>query len=76
MRDLPAHEHHQAKSKLHEAERDETVLDADDLVIGGENIFAPEARFVVFVMAVIVVPVRGGSLAERRKLLNECFHVI
>jgi hypothetical protein len=76
MRDLPSHQHHQTKSELHETERHEAVLDADGFVVGGENVFAPKARLVMLVVTVIVVSMRGGGLAERRKLLNECFHVI
>ena len=76
MRDLPAHQHHQEKSEQHEAERHETVLDADDLVVGGENILAPETRLVVFGVAVAVVRVRRGNLAERRKLLDVWLHKV
>ena len=74
MRNLPAHEHHQEKSKLHEAQRGKTVLDADDLVVGGKNVFAPETRLVVLVMAVVVVAVLRFRFAKRRKLLNGRFH--
>ena len=75
MRNLPAHQHHQEKSKLHEAQRGETVLDANDLVVSGKNIFAPEARLVVLGMAVVVVGVVFTTFAERRKLLDGRFHI-
>jgi hypothetical protein len=34
MRHLPAHQQHQEKSEQHEGQRPQTVLDADDLVVG------------------------------------------
>ena len=73
MRDLPPHQNHQAESEQHEAERGQAVLDADDFVVGGENVFLPETGFV---MRMFAVPVMGVGLAMRRKLLNEFFHVI
>ena len=78
MRDLPAHQQHQEKPEQHEAQRDEAVLDADDFVVGGENVFAPETRLVVFVSGRgrrAPMPCMPGS-RNGRKLLNECFHVI
>jgi hypothetical protein len=43
MRDLPAHQHHQEKSEQQETQRRQTVLDADDFVVGGKNVGAQEA---------------------------------
>ena len=56
MRNLPAHHQHQAEAEQQEAQRRQAVLDADDLVIGGENVFAPEAR--LFVMGFVDADVR------------------
>ena len=44
---LPAHQHHQDETEQQEQQRGEAVLDADDFVVGGENVFAPETRLVV-----------------------------
>ncbi len=52
--ELPAHQHHQAKAEEQEQEAGDAVLDANDLVVSGENVLAPEAKFLVmsFVRAV------------------------
>ena len=44
MRDLPAHHQHQAKPKEEEKESRDTILNADDFVIGRKNVGAPETR--------------------------------
>ena len=46
---LPAHQHHQAKAKEQEGETAKTVLNPDHFVIGGEDIFAPPTKLVMFV---------------------------
>jgi hypothetical protein len=53
-------------------------LDADDLVVGGENIFLPEIRLVVFAVTMVVagVTIRHQAFAKRRELLNSRFHMI
>ena len=58
MRDLPAHHQHQAEAEQQENQRRQAVLDADDLVIGGEDVLAPEAR--LFVMRFVDAAVRQG----------------
>ena len=45
--ELPAHEHHQRKAEEEEQEAGDGVLDADDLVIGGKDVLAPEAELLV-----------------------------
>ena len=47
MGDLPAHHQHQAKAKHQEKESRDRVLNADDLMIGRENISAPEPHIFV-----------------------------
>ena len=42
--ELPAHQHHQRKAEEQEQEAADAVLDADDLVVGGEDVLAPEAK--------------------------------
>ena len=49
--ELPAHEHHQRKAEEEEQEAGDGVLDADDLVIGREDVLAPEAE--LFVMGFV-----------------------
>ena len=63
MRHLPAHQQHQEKSEQHETQRSQTVLDADDLVVGGKNVGAPEAEvFVMPVLLMAVCPPCGGKV--------------
>ena len=45
--ELPAHQHHQRKAEEQEQEAGDGVLDADDLVVGGEDVLAPEAELLV-----------------------------
>ena len=45
--ELPAHEHHQRKAEEEEQEASDGVLDADDLVVGGEDVLTPEAELLV-----------------------------
>src|SRR5436190_6781637 len=52
---LPAHQHHQAKTKKQEGETTKTVLNADHLMVGGENIFTPPTKLVVFMFASVRV---------------------
>ncbi len=42
--ELPAHEHHQRKAEEEKQQAGDRVLDADDLVVGGEDVLAPEAE--------------------------------
>ena len=45
--ELPAHQHHQRKAEEQEQEAGDGVLDADDLVVGREDVLAPEAELLV-----------------------------
>src|SRR6266568_1351700 len=45
---LPPHQHHQGKTEEKEDQSGESVLDADYLVVGGENIFSPPPELVMF----------------------------
>ncbi len=45
--ELPAHEHHQRKAEEEEQQAGDGVLDADDLVVGGEDVLAPEPERLV-----------------------------
>src|SRR5207248_295798 len=55
---LPAHQHHQGKTEEEEDEAAEAVLDTDDLVVAGENVFSPKAEFVMLVLGVVMRIVR------------------
>ena len=46
-----AHKHHEGKAKKQKDQATNPVLNADDFVIGGKNVFPPKTQFV---MAVIV----------------------
>jgi hypothetical protein len=48
MRNLPTHHQHQTKAEKQKSQRGDAVLNADDLVVGGKDVRAPEAR--IFVM--------------------------
>jgi hypothetical protein len=47
MGDLPTHHQHQAKTKKQKAKRRKSVLDANDFMVGGENVLAPKTGFLV-----------------------------
>jgi hypothetical protein len=42
MSNLPSHQQHEAKAEKQETERGKAVLQADDFMIGGENVLAPK----------------------------------
>ena len=70
MRNLPAHQQHQEKAKQQKAQSREPVLNADNLVVGGKNIAAPETGLVmtgVLAVAVLIITVR-------RELVQELSH--
>ena len=77
--DLPAHAHHQQEPEEEERQGRKTVLDADDLVIGRENVGPQEPGVVVMLVAVSLLRVRGclglhrlftGSAARRALCLT------
>jgi hypothetical protein len=45
--ELVAHQHHQRKAKEQEQQAGDRVLDADHLVVGREDVLAPEAELFV-----------------------------
>ena len=52
--DAPAHDHHQIETEGKEQHGGDSILQADGLVIGGENVF-PEPAGIVVMLAVVVV---------------------
>src|SRR5439155_18284814 len=44
---LPSHQRHEQIAEKQEAQSGETILKADHLVVGGENIFPPEANLMM-----------------------------
>jgi hypothetical protein len=52
---LPAHQHHQGKTEEEEDQSGESVLDADHLVVGGENIFSPPPELMMLVFGVVLL---------------------
>ena len=58
IRQLPAHQHHQAKAEEQEDQPRDSVLDADHLVIGRDDVFFPEWQFVVIVRVLLMRVVR------------------
>jgi hypothetical protein len=71
---LPAHHHHQAKSKEKEHQAAKSVLDSDHFVVGGKNVFSPPPELVMLMSGVVPVRFvmcfdRGGSVHFRKKLL-------
>ncbi len=52
---LPPHQHHQGKTEEEEDQSGESVLDADHLVIGGENIFSPPPKLVMLVAGLMLM---------------------
>src|SRR5437667_274855 len=55
-RPVPAHQHHQAKSKEQEHQAAKPVLDPDHFVVGGKDVFSPPPELVMLMSG--VVPVR------------------
>jgi hypothetical protein len=58
MSNLPAHHQHQAQPEQQEAQAGKAVLNANDLVVGGKNVFAHEAN--VFMVLFVRADVRHG----------------
>src|SRR4029077_13786680 len=73
IRQLPTHQHHQAKTQKQERETAKTVLHPNHLMVCGENIFAPPTKLVVFMFASVRVWVvmrfdRSRRIHFRKKL--------
>ncbi len=66
MRDLPAHHEHQEKAEEQEAKSGHSVLNPDDLMIGGKNVLAPKTQF--FLVDFVNSRVRDG--------LSGCVHFV
>src|ERR1700704_5044240 len=71
--ELPAHQHHQIESEKQKDEAADPVLNADHLVIGGENVSAPPTELVMLVIGVVVVGIvmgfdGSGSVHFEKKL--------
>lgn len=52
---LETHHHHQAEPNEQEDESTDAILEADNLVIGGKDIFAPPSQFVMVVPGIVAV---------------------
>src|SRR5580700_4133978 len=70
---LPSHQHHQRKTEKQKGQPAETVLNADHLVIGRENVCSPPTELMMLVGVVVLVRIvmrfeRSGSVHFRRKL--------
>src|SRR5438067_9318536 len=73
IRQLPAHQHHQAESKEEEHQPAEAVLNSDHFVVGGKNVFSPPPELVMLMSGIVrvrfVMGVNGSrSVHFRRKL--------
>src|SRR6266853_2026204 len=73
IRQLPAHQHHQAESKEEEHQPAEAVLNSDHFVVGGKNVFTPPSEIVMLMRRVVRVRFvmgvnRSRSVHFRRKL--------
>jgi hypothetical protein len=51
----PAHHHHETEAHEQKQQRHHAVLDADDLVVAGEDIFLPEVQLVVMRVGMDIV---------------------
>src|ERR1700722_5997070 len=60
--ELPAHEQHQTETEEEEGKAAPKILDADDLVVGRENVAPPKAEFVMIVRVIVM-----GRVAMRRR---------
>src|ERR1022692_5157488 len=70
---LPSHQHHQRKAEEQKDQTAETVLNADHLVIGRENICSPPTELMILVGGGVMVRIvkrfeRSGSVHFRIKL--------
>ena len=73
---LPAHHHHQAKTKEEKNESADSVLNSDHFVVGRKYVFPPETELVVLVFGAVRVPVvmrlgSGGSVHSKKKLASQ-----
>src|SRR4029450_84072 len=71
---LPAHQHHQAKAKEQKNQAAEPILNADHLMVGGENVFSPPPELMMLVAGVVRVWIvmrfeRSGSVHFLKKVV-------
>ena len=71
IRQLPAHQHHQGETEEQKNQAAEAVLDADDLVIGRENVFSPEPELVMLVFAGVVSADRDAFRQKQKNPFQE-----
>src|SRR5437773_631027 len=72
IRELPAHQHHEGKTEEEKNQAADSVLDADHLVVGRDNVFPPKRELVMIVPMVVVV---GGMFGVRlRSEARGCVH--
>jgi hypothetical protein len=50
---LPAHQHHQGEAEEQKDQPAKPVLDPDDFVVGGENIFSPPPELMMLVFSAV-----------------------
>src|SRR4029077_17759722 len=65
IRQLPAHQHHQAESKEEEHQPAEAILNSDHFVVGRKNIFSPPSELVMLVCCVVCVRMVMGVNGSR-----------
>jgi hypothetical protein len=52
---LPAHDHHEREAEEQKAQRGQTVLNSDHLVIDGENVLSPEPKLMMAVPLIMIM---------------------
>jgi hypothetical protein len=52
---LPAHQHHQGEAEEQKDQPAKPVLDPDDFVVGGENIFSPPPELVMLMFGLMLM---------------------
>ena len=52
--DGPSHHHHEGEAEKEEKQAGDAVLNSDDLVVGGKNVFFPKTEFVLIVVRSIL----------------------
>ena len=52
---LPPHQHHQGEAEEQKDQPAKPVLDPDDFVVGGENIFSPPPELVMLMASLVLM---------------------
>ena len=63
IRQLPAHQHHQRKTKEEKNQAAKAVLNADHFVVGRKNVFSPQTELVMLVF-VVMMRIVGGVRSQ------------